>query len=165
MSIHRALTALLGAAVAAATIALAASHVDERPGELQGLSTASYGLFPVDDSGVTGQLQIVSRMNGGSVLILTVHGIDDDRTYPAALYIGSCGPDRPLLLELEAVGRANDPFVSITETQIPFADLTEGEYFVYVFDGPTIDRPEREGLDVPALACGEVGRGANEEQP
>jgi hypothetical protein len=114
---------------------------------------------------VTGQLQIVQQETGGTLLILTMLGLEEGRTYPAALYVGSCGPDRPVHLELEPVGRENDPFVGITESEFTFDELTQGEYFVYVFDGDTIDRPETEGLDVPALACGEVGLGAVEGQP
>ena len=61
--------------------------------------------------------------------------------------------------------RENDPNVCITASEFAFADLTEGDFFAYVFNGDTIDRPEQEGLDVPALACGEVGVGAVEGQP
>jgi hypothetical protein len=133
------------------------------PEELDTLSTASYPLFEVDGSGVHGELQVVSRAESGAVLILTVVGIEEGRSYGAALYAGDCGPDREVVLELEAVGRANDPYVSITETELTFAAITEGDHFVYVFDGEEIDRPETPGLDVPALACGEVGLGALQE--
>ena len=132
------------------------------PEEPATLATASYPLFPVDDSGVHGELQVVSRNDVGSVLILSVMGIEEGRRYAAALYVGDCGPDRPVVLELEHVGRENDPFVSITETEVSFATITEGDHFVYVFDGEEIDRPDSPGLDVPALACGEVGLGAVE---
>jgi hypothetical protein len=164
MTPTRTAAALLAAVAVLIAFTLGTAQQEQAPGEPQTLSTASYPLFPVDDSGVTGELQVVSRMSGGTVLILTMLGIEEGRTYPAAIYVGSCGPDRPLLLELEQVGRENDPFVSITESELTFDDLTTGEYFVYVFDGDTIERPDDEGLDVPALACGEVGLGAIEEQ-
>jgi hypothetical protein len=131
----------------------------------ESLRTASYPLYPVEGVDVTGQLQIVEDATGGVQLVLTMVGIQEGRSYPAAIYVGSCGPDRPVYLELEPVGFANDPFVSITESEFTFEDVTQGEYFVYVFDGDTIDHPEAEGLDVPALACGEVGLGAVEGQP
>ena len=165
MTITRPVAALVIAATVAGILASGLAQQDPPLAEPQTLPTASYPLFPVDDSGVTGQLQIVEQAAGGTVLILTLQGIDEGRTYPAALYVGSCGPDRPVHLELEPVGRENDPYVGITASEFSFDDLTQGEYFVYVFDGDTIDRPETEGLDVPALACGEVGRGAVEGRP
>jgi hypothetical protein len=164
MTMNRSLVALAVVALAA-IVAVGLAQQDPAPAETQTLSTASYSLHPVDDSGVTGHLQIVERAEGGTRLILTLMGIAEGRSYPAALYVGSCGPDRPVHLELEPVARENDPYVGITESDFSFADLTEGDYFVYVFDGDTIDRPESEGLDVPALACGEVGLGAVEGQP
>jgi hypothetical protein len=165
MTITRPVAALVVAATFVAILASGVAQQDPPPEELHTLPTASYPLFPVDDSGVTGQLQIVQQETGGTLLILTMLGLEEGRTYPAALYVGSCGPDRPVHLELEPVGRENDPFVGITESEFTFDELTQGEYFVYVFDGDTIDRPETEGLDVPALACGEVGLGAVEGQP
>ena len=113
---------------------------------------------------MTGQLQVVEQVTGGTLSILTLVGKEECRTYPAALFVGDRGPDRPVHLELEPVGRENDPNVGITESEFSFADLTDGEHFVYVFDGDTIERPEQEGLDVPALACGEVGVVAVEGQ-
>jgi hypothetical protein len=164
MTITRPVAALVAAATIAGILAFGLAQQEPPPLETQTLATASYPLFPVDDSGVTGQLQIVEQVTGGTELILTMLGIDEGRHYPAAIYVGSCGPDRPVHLELEPVGRENDPFVSITESEFTFEELTQGEYFVYVFDGDTIDRPETDGLDVPAIACGEVGLGAVEGQ-
>jgi hypothetical protein len=162
MTITRRIAMFAAAAVVFGLAAGAAQQAAQTEPQ-ESLRTASYPLFAVDDSGVTGQLQIVEAP-GGTELILTMVGIAEVRTYPAAIYVGSCGPDRPVYLELEPVGFANDPFVSITESELTFDDFTQGEYFVYVFDGDTIDRPETEGLDVPALACGEVGLGAVEGQ-
>jgi hypothetical protein len=152
-----AIGAVLGAAVALALMGAAAPQAQE----LQTIPTASYGLFPVDDSGVTGQLQVSSE-DGGTRLVLTVVGLDTPELRRAAIYEGDCGPDRPLLLELEPLGTLpDDPFVSITLSELSFEQITEGEHFVYLFAGDGIDTPEVEGLDIPALACGEVGLGAN----
>lgn len=144
---------------------LGSAQGDPPPMSAQSLQTASYPLFAVADSGVTGQLQVVELAEGGTHLVLTVHGLTEGAPYAAAVYVGSCGPDRPVFLELEPIGRANDPFVSITESTLTFAELTQGDHFVYVFDGDAIDHPDVEGLDAPALACGEVGLGALEGQP
>lgn len=169
MKIPRSVPARWVAVVAFAVVALASTlgsaQGDPPPTATSSLQTASYPLFAVEDSGVTGQLQVVELAEGGTQLILTVHGIVASRPYTSAVYVGSCGPDRPVFLELEPIGRANDPFVSITESTRTFAEVTQGDHFVYVFDGDAIDRPDVAGLDVPALACGEVGLGALEGQP
>lgn len=161
----RTIATLLAALAVAWVVTSGTAQQAAPPLDTRTLATASYPLFEVDGSGVTGQLQIVAQVTGGTELILTVHGIDEGRPYSAAIYVGSCGPDRPLHLELEPVGRENDPFVSITASTFAFEDFTQDEYFVYVFDGATIEGPEVEGLDVPALACGEVGLGAVVGQP
>ena len=160
MTIHRSFAALVVAVVAFAPTLGAAQGIAVRS-----LQTASYPLFAVDDSGVTGQLQVVELAEGGTHLVLTVHGLTAGEPHAAAVYVGACGPDRPVFLELEPIGRDNDPFVSITESALTFAEITEGDHFVFVFDGEAIDQPDAEGLDVPALACGEVGLGALAGQP
>lgn len=160
MQFHRSIAALMVAVVAfAPNLGAAQGNASES------LRTASYPLFAVDESGVTGQLQVVELAEGGTHLVLTMQGLVEGAGHTAAVYVGTCGPDRPVFLELEPIGRENDPFVSITESTITFTEITEGDHFVYVFDGDTIDRPDAEGLDVPALACGEVGLGALESQP
>ena len=163
MTIHRLIAALAFAVVAFASTLGAAQ------GQLLAfaIETASYPLFAVDHSGVTGHLQVVQTTEGGTHLVLTMYRLaagaahaGDVDGHAAAVYVGACGPDRPVLLMLEPVGRANDPFVSITESELTYEELTQGDLFVYVFAGGAIDRPAVEGLDQPALACGEVGRGA-----
>jgi hypothetical protein len=136
-----------------------------RPQEFGELRTASYGLFPVEGSGVSGTLQVAEQLDGSNHLILTMQGIEEGRLYPAALYRGDCGPDREVVLELSPVGGGEvilDPFSSVTQTTLSFGEITEGDHFAYVFvpDGG-IDRPATFGLDTTALACGEVGFGAN----
>ncbi len=164
MKIHRSVAAL-ALTVAACLLTTVVAQGEAPPAATQTLPTASYPLFPVDDSGVTGQLQVVAMAEGGAELILTMSGIEAGSAYTAAIYAGSCGPDRPVFLELEPVGRENDPYVSITMAPVSFEEITEGDHFVYVFEGEAIDRPDETGLDAPALACGEVGLGALEGQP
>lgn len=150
-------------ALALGPLALAQEDGASAAGAASGgtIETASYGLFPVDDSGVRGQLQLTSQADGSVRLVLTASGIEPGEELGAAIYEGDCGPDRPVALPLTPVGSANDPYVSVTRTERSFRDLTEGDYFAYLFAENAIDRPEDTGLDVPALACGEVGAGAN----
>ena len=126
------------------------------------ISTASYALFPLEGRNLTAQLQVARTSMGETRLVLTAAGIDPNATHRAVIYEGDCGPDRPIALELAPFGLGGDPYVSTTETDEPsFATLTRGDYFVYLFRGDTIDRPDTFGLDGEALACGEVGAGAN----
>ena len=174
MTIHRSAIAfaLVAFAIVAFASTLGSAQGEPPSGDRFSIETASYPLFAVEESGITGQLQIVQTVEGGTHLVLTVYRLAAGAPHAgavyasgAALYVGSCGPDRPVVLVLEPVGRENDPFVSITESSLTFEELTHGDHFVFVFDGRAIDRPTMEGLDVPALACGEVGLGALAGQP
>lgn len=175
MKPHRSIAAFAVALVVFTVVAIASGQSSMQrvapSGYPHNVKTASYPLFAVDVSGITGQLQIVQKAGGGTHLVLTVYRLAAEPhaaavyALAAAVYLGTCGPDRPVLLMLEPVGRTNDPFVSITESAMTFEQLTQGDHLVYVFDGGTIDHPEGAGLDVPALACGEVGRGAIAGQP
>lgn len=115
--------------------------------------TASYGLFPVEGSGISGQVQFTEQVEGGTKVVVTLVGITEGNRYGVALYQGDCGPDRTKVRDLNPVGeRPQDPYVSITETDLDFLTVTEGDHFMYVFGSA-------DGTDV--VACGEVGEGAN----
>lgn len=115
--------------------------------------TASYGLFPVDGSGIRGQIQFTEQVTGGTKIVVSIVGIEVGNLYGVALYEGDCGPDRPKVMDLEPVGeRPQDPYVSITETDLDFQTVTEGDHFMYVFEAEDGDE---------VLACGEIGLGAN----
>jgi len=131
------------------------------------IETASFPRFAVEDSGITGQLQLVQTVDASTLLALTVYRLGAGEPYSAAVYpltaavyVGTCRLDRPALPMLEPVDRANDPFVSITDSTITFAEHTQGDHVVDVFDGGTIDHPDGAGLDVLARSRGEVWLGA-----
>lgn len=118
------------------------------------IETASYQLFPVEGSDVSGALNVTQRVEGGTQFVVTLVGITEGRQYLPVLFRGDCGPDRERVRALPPVGSIEgDPFVSISETEMDFAEVTEGDYFLYVYRGA-----EPEGQP---LACGEVGAGAN----
>jgi hypothetical protein len=119
MTIHRSLATLAVAVVAFAVVGVATTQASVRGepplGQPFSIETASYPLFAVEDSGVTGQLQIVQQVAGGTLFVLTAYRLAADEPHEpathalaAALYVGSCGPDRPVLLMLEPVGRESD---------------------------------------------------------
>jgi hypothetical protein len=115
--------------------------------------TASYGLFPVAGSSIRGHVQFTEQVEGGTKVVVSLTGITEGNLYGVALYQGDCGPDRPKVRDLNPVGeRPQDPYVSITDSDLNFLTVTEGDHFMYVFSSA-------DGSDV--VACGEVGAGAN----
>jgi hypothetical protein len=118
------------------------------------LKQESYGIYMIDNSSIDGVVQVFEKKAGGVQFIITLNGLLPGELYSAALYSGNCAPDQPLVLELETVGDSvpEDPFVSITESDLTFETVTTGDHFVMIYG--------RE-LAPPALACGEVGVGAN----
>ena len=121
--------------------------------QFQGPSTASYGLFQVAGSDINGQVQLTEDVQGGTKFVVTLVNIDEGQEYPMAMYRGDCGPDREQVLELDPVGEfPDDPYASVTETELTLSDVTSDDYFIYVF---------RDTMGGEVVACGEVGVGAN----
>lgn len=121
--------------------------------EFNSISTETYYLASVDNSGVAGHVQIAEIYEGGSKLVVTMNNTLPDYRYAVVLYEGDCGPDRPEVLRLGDINNSSgDPNTSITQAELTFDELTQGNYFMYVFAGET---------DSQILACGEVGVGAN----
>lgn len=127
--------------------------------------TASYGLFPINNSGVHGNLQLSEDFASGDLeAIVTLVGITVGQQFLPVVFAGTCGPDRPLVAELPPVGSfVNDPFVSIGQLDISFDEVTQGEYFMFIFPGATLPAENEAGnVDVSsAVACGQIGVGAN----
>lgn len=122
------------------------------------LQTESYYIAPVEESGVSGNLQIVETADGGSAFIVTLQGIEAGSTHALTLFEGDCGPDRMVATELNPIGVFNnEPFASITTSELPFERIAEGDYFVYVYADAT--------MTSVAAACGEVGVNANAAAP
>jgi hypothetical protein len=130
------------------SLSLADDHTPET------LRQSSYGIFMIDDSQIDGVMQISEVVGGGSRIVLTLNGLMPGDIHTAALYEGDCSPDQPLVLVLQTVGESlpEDPFVSITYTDIAYDTIVEGDHFVMIYGAV---------LEPPALACGEVGLGAN----
>jgi hypothetical protein len=121
--------------------------------EFNSIGTETYYLASVDNSGVEGHVQIAEVHEGGSKFVVTMNNTLPDYRYAVVLYKGDCGPDRPEVLRLGDINNSSgDPNTSITETDLAFDELTQGNYFMYIFAGEP-------GSQV--LACGEVGVGAN----
>ncbi|MGL4610883.1 MAG: hypothetical protein ACRCYY_14600 [Trueperaceae bacterium] len=124
--------------------------------EFETISTETYYLATVENSGVDGYVQISEVIEGGTKLIVSMNNTLSDYRYGTVLYEGDCGPDRPEVLRLGDINNSSgDPNTSITQSELSFQDLTTGDYFMYVFAGEP-------GTQI--LACGEVGEGANRMQ-
>lgn len=118
---------------------------------VESLQTASYALSPVAESGVSGNLQITERAEGGVRLTVSLTGIPLGGDHAVVLYRGDCGPDREPVLQLSNVNALDgDPNSSITDSEMTFETLNQGDYFLYVFQGE---------IGSQLLACGEVGLG------
>jgi hypothetical protein len=124
-----------------------------QPGPDDALRTSSYGIFALEGSGIDGKLQLQETAEKGVRATLTLSGIVAGSYYDATLFSGDCSPNQPEVLALEPVGESvpEDPFASITITEMSYDALTSGNLFVMVFDQ----------VGGAALACGEVGVGAN----
>jgi hypothetical protein len=121
--------------------------------EFETIGTETYYLASVENSGVDGYVQAAETFDGFTRFVVTMNNTLPDYRYAVVLYEGDCGPDRPEVLRLGDINNTSgDPNTSITETEINFEELTNGNYFMYVFAGEP---------DTQILACGEVGVGAN----
>lgn len=135
-------------------ISIAFAQEGGPPSDAQrGLQSVSYQLFAVEGSGVSGTLNVTEEMGGGTIFVVTAVGISPGIFYQPVLFAGDCGPDRERVAELAPIGSVpEDPFVSISQVSMSFAQLTEGDFFLYLYP---------EGGEGDPLACGEVGVGAN----
>src|SRR5690554_6154310 len=80
--------------------------------------TASYGLFPMAGSGVSGYVQMTEEMGHNRVTV-TLSNIQRGSQFLPVLFEGTCGPDRPMVTALAPVGSfTNDPFVSLDEIDV-----------------------------------------------
>jgi hypothetical protein len=127
--------------------------------------TASYGLFEIEGSGVHGNLQLTEDFEaGGLEAAVTLVGIMPGQQFVPAIFRGTCGPDRPFITALPPVGSfTNDPFVSLGEVELGYDEMTEGEFFMFIFPGDSLP-PLNEAGNVEtdsAVACGQIGAGAN----
>ena len=133
-------------------LVLSAGMAQDTDGEFASLKTASYYLAAVNGSGVNGDLQVSERSEGGTLFTLTLTGITPGERYEGVLFQGDCGPDGTEVMQLEAVSNiAADPYASRTESDKTFADISENDYFLYIYDA----------TKSTILSCGEVGQGAN----
>lgn len=151
---------LISLLVFGTALAQSTTEVDARALDILALSqefdtigTETYYLASVDNSGVDGHVQAAETVEGMTRFVVTMNNVLPDYRYAVVLYEGDCGPDRPEVLRLGDINNTSgDPNSSITESEISFETLTNGNYFMYVFAGEP-------GSQI--LACGEVGVGAN----
>ncbi|HLR46594.1 MAG TPA: hypothetical protein VK092_05490 [Deinococcales bacterium] len=125
--------------------------------------TASYGLFPIDGSNVSGTVQLVEE-EGRTRVSITLSGIESGSRWLPVLFEGTCGPDREMVEAFAPVGTfTNDPFASIDHMELSVQAVESSEYFMYIFEGDQLPSENEDGfLKIDrAVACGQLGLGAN----
>lgn len=126
-------------------------------------TTASYGVFATDNSGVNGQVQF-SAEEGHTRVAVTLTGITRGGQFLPVLFEGTCGPDREMVAAFNPVGSfTNDPFGSVTDWHgLTVQQLAGGQYFLMIFRGADMPAENERGyLSLDNLvACGQVGLGA-----
>lgn len=125
--------------------------------------TASYGVFPINNSGVSGYVQLTEEM-GHTRVSVTLSNIVRGSQFLPVLFEGTCGPDREMVLALNPVGSfVNDPYVSLDEISLTVNHIEQTQYFMYIFSGSELPPLNERGfvsID-NAVACGQIGLGAN----
>ncbi len=125
--------------------------------------TASYGVFPINNSGVSGYVQMTEEM-GHTRVAVTLSNITRGSQYLPVLFEGTCGPDREMVVALNPVGSfVNDPYVSLDEIELSVNQIQQNQYFMYIFAGselPPLNENGNVSID-SAVACGQIGLGAN----
>ncbi|MEX2541890.1 MAG: hypothetical protein WD314_08775 [Trueperaceae bacterium] len=164
---QRRITVLLAALALAFAMAIAqdgsgASDAGDgaAPGEQTSLRSESYQLFSLEGSGTTGTLNVTERIEEGTQLVVTLVGIETGDLYLPVLHRGDCGPDRERVFALPPVGSIpDDPFSSISNSSVTFDEISQGDFFLYIFHGGEDGSGAEQESD--PIACGEVGEGAN----
>ena len=121
-----------------------------------------YAVDAQEDSGVSGSVLIAeysaqtgTRSSGQTVITLSLSGTPEGGTHPAELRMGDCGEEGEVVLPLENVDGSTGLSTSVTDT--PFDAITGADHALSVYLSP--DDTES------AVACGEIGTGADELSP
>ena len=120
--------------------------------------TARYAISAQGDSGVSGSVLIAeygAQSDGQTVITLSLSGTPEGGTHPAELRVGDCGEEGEVVLPLENVDGNTGLSTSVTDTS--FGAIVNADHALNVYLSP--DDTES------AVACGEIGTGADELSP
>ncbi|MEX2534395.1 MAG: hypothetical protein WD273_02255 [Trueperaceae bacterium] len=137
----------------ALTVALAACT----PGAVQP-DTITYGLDPLEASGVSGTVTFEKISDTETVVTIDVDGLQAGQMYPAHIHEGD-HPDGAIYISLEMVDGATGMSVT-TVTETDAGASVDYDYLVN-YDG-YVNVHEVGGT--PVLATGETGAGGNDVQ-
>jgi hypothetical protein len=124
---------------------------EAREQEFDTLRTASFGIFEVEGSGISGQVQIAETAEGGPRVVVTLPGIAPDAQYFADIRRGDCGTGGELVVQLNSVPIQPGENFGETRVEVSFEEVAEADNYLTIYASA-----EREDI----LACGEVGEGA-----
>lgn len=113
--------------------------------------TARYEVQAQEDSGVSGSV-LIADYGEQSVVTLSLSGTPDGGTHPAELRVGDCGEEGEVVLPLENINGSTGLSATVTETS--FDAITGDDHALNIYLSP-------DDTD-SAVACGEVGTGADE---
>ena len=116
--------------------------------------TVRYAIQAQEDSGVSGSV-LIADYGEQSVVTLSLSGTPDGGTHPAELRMGDCGEAGEVVLPLENVSGSTGLSTTLTDTS--FDAITGDDHALNVYLSP-------DDTD-SAVACGEVGTGADEMSP
>lgn len=152
------LAALFAAVLAFSLVGSALAQQDD-PAPDKSLQAASYPVFALGTSVEVATVHVTEgTIERGARIVVSLHGTAGAPAARAVLYLGDCGPDREIALELTPFDVDDDPLSSVTEEPAwTFERLTESDLFAYLFAGDVIDRPTTQGVEGDILGCGEVG--------
>ena len=141
-----------GAATGGASSSVAGSG--DGPYMSSATRTVRYAVDAQGDSGVSGSV-LIAEYDAQTVVTLSLSGTPDGGTHPAELRMDDCSEEGEVVLPLGNVNGSTG--LSTTVTEVSFDDITEGDHALNVYLSP--DETES------AVACGEVGAGADEMSP
>ncbi len=127
------------------------------PQEFQTLKTASYQIYPVNGSGISGVVQITEKATGGTRILVTLQGLAPGHTYPDQLHAGDCGSEGSTVVPLQSVPETSAGLSdsSLTDADASFDSIAKQNLYLSVNASPN---------DLKTIvACGEVGEGANSQ--
>jgi hypothetical protein len=108
---------------------------------------AAYWLSPINESGASGNVDFIDYGLGHTLIIINMTGLAGQQVYPAHIHLGNCGSNGEVVVPLDNVG--GDSGLSVTLSTIPYAELTNGNYYINVHQSPE---------DISTIiSCGNIG--------
>jgi hypothetical protein len=110
------------------------------------LTTASFNIYPTENSTIEGTVQIMETTDQGTRVAVTLLNTETGQLYPAHFHDGDCGSGGEIVYPLEPLPGGPDSVVSFVDA--PFSKVMNSDLYINVHQSP-------DNLET-ILACGEV---------